>query len=379
MIKNLTIENFKCYHERQSFRLSRINILTGLNGRGKSTFLQAILALAQSISKDGISKLLLQGNLFSLGSFNDILNSDSHREEFCFFIETDDIVDNSLSFSFNKSGDNDYANISHLLVDDEDRVVDMGLATEDGKQIVSENGARIVVRSLGSTEDIVSLRNLRNLTYISADRIGPVNRSRWEAQPERPRLDVHGTNLLNVLNVIDDNRRAAIQSALQQILKGGRLSISRDADDVVLSLDSSDKGPLYKPTNVGFGYGYILSTLVALELAEPGSIFIIENPEAHLHPGAQASLMEYLLQVALKKNLQLFVETHSDHIINTCLVDINLSVINTDDVSLLFFSRSEKNAITVSKLDITSDGHIPDAPEDFFDQIDKSLKTLLGF
>lgn len=379
MIKVLTLKDFKCYHRAQEVPLSRINVLTGLNGRGKSTVIQAILLLAQSISKEGISKLQLQGDLYSMGAYEDALCHESESGLFSFLIKTDDKVDASLEFVFCSSSEKDSAKIKHLLVDGVDRVIEMGVLTSDGYELYTKDGERLIVSELGSTEDIVSFRSFRNLTYVSADRIGPVNRSRWEPPMGRLRLDVHGNNVLSVLESIGEDRRKAIQNALSQILRGGSFAISRENDDVVLKMDSTDNGSLYLPTNVGFGYGYILSTLVALELAEPGSIFIIENPEAHLHPGAQASLTQYLLAIAQKKKLQIFVETHSDHIINECLVEINKEVFIPDDVSLLFFSRIQDLMIDVTKLEITPEGHIPSAPIDFFDQIDKSLQVLVGF
>ena len=51
MIKNITIEGFKCFHERQSIPLSQINLLYGKNGRGKSTIAQSFLLLAQTMKE----------------------------------------------------------------------------------------------------------------------------------------------------------------------------------------------------------------------------------------------------------------------------------------------------------------------------------------
>lgn len=163
------------------------------------------------------------------------------------------------------------------------------------------------------------------------------------------------------------------------ILRGGSLMVKHENEDVVLCLDSNYSGALYKPTNVGYGYGYILSTLVALELAEEKSLFVIENPEAHLHPGAQAALTEHLLEVAQAKGLQLIVETHSDHIINTCLVELKKGSVKPQDISLLFFNRVEDASCGAQRLQLTEQGRVIEAPADFFDQIDKSLAYLVGF
>ena len=53
MITKVSLTNFKCFEEKTDFDLSKINLFTGLNGRGKSTVLQALLLLAQSVNKNG--------------------------------------------------------------------------------------------------------------------------------------------------------------------------------------------------------------------------------------------------------------------------------------------------------------------------------------
>lgn len=70
-----------------------------------------------------------------------------------------------------------------------------------------------------------------------------------------------------------------------------------------------------KPSHVGTGVSYIASVIVSALSCKKGSLFIIENPEIHLHPGAQSKLLEFLSFLAAK-GLQIIVETHSDHIFN---------------------------------------------------------------
>ena len=79
------------------------------------------------------------------------------------------------------------------------------------------------------------------------------------------------------------------------------------------------------------------------------------------------------------KSLQLIVETHSDHIINTCLVEVKKKRVGSDAISLLFFGKGDDDVCDVRHLDINDQGRVKDAPVDFFDQIDKSLEVLVGF
>lgn len=380
MIKKVTLEGFKCFGKRTLFPLSQVSILTGLNGRGKSTLIQAILSTTQSLTQSGLSSIEWNGALVSLGEFDDVLTRGFDSGEIGFGFETDDNVDKTLSFSLRKDNTKSQSALfSSLLVDGVDRVTEMGLMTADNERLMDADGKMLIVKELGSTSDIVSWHNFRNASYVSADRQGPVNRVKYVVQDDKLHLDVHGSNLLNILEAMTDQQRESVRKAMSEILRGGSLSVVKENEDVVLSLDSTDSGALFKPTNVGYGYGYILSTLVALELAEEKSLFVIENPEAHLHPGAQAALTEHLLQVTNAKSLQLIIETHSDHIINTCLVEVKKKRISPEAISLLFFGKEADDVCDVRRLNITDQGRVKDAPVDFFDQIDKSLEVLVGF
>lgn len=380
MINKVTLEGFKCFGKRTLFPLSQVSILTGLNGRGKSTLIQAILSTTQSLTQSGLSSIEWNGALVSLGEFDDVLTRGFDSGEIGFGFETDDNVDKTLSFSLRKDNTKSQSALfSSLLVDGVDRVTEMGLMTADNERLMDADGKMLIVKELGSTSDIVSWHNFRNASYVSADRQGPVNRVKYVVQDDKLHLDVHGSNLLNILEAMTDQQRESVRKAMSKILRGGSLSVVKENEDVVLSLDSTDSGALFKPTNVGYGYGYILSTLVALELAEEKSLFVIENPEAHLHPGAQAALTEHLLQVTNAKSLQLIIETHSDHIINTCLVEVKKKRISPEAISLLFFGKEADDVCDVRRLDITDQGRVKDAPVDFFDQIDKSLEVLVGF
>ena len=82
MITQIEIENFKCFKNRASFHLGKLTLLTGINGKGKSTLLQSLLLMKQSIEHDeNTDKILLNGSCVSLNSFDDIRNKDTLRDK----------------------------------------------------------------------------------------------------------------------------------------------------------------------------------------------------------------------------------------------------------------------------------------------------------
>ncbi|NJN77795.1 MAG: DUF3696 domain-containing protein [Saprospiraceae bacterium] len=140
----------------------------------------------------------------------------------------------------------------------------------------------------------------------------------------------------------------------------------------------------FKAENVGFGLTYALPIIVAILSAKKGSILIIENPEAHLHPYAQSKIAE-LMALAAMNDIQLFVETHSDHIINGVLVAIknfenNGKGVSHDRVKMFFVERDEKlHAANVIDIPVLEGGRLKNTPQGFFDQISKDRKFLMGF
>jgi predicted ATPase len=130
--------------------------------------------------------------------------------------------------------------------------------------------------------------------------------------------------------------------------------------------------------NTGFGITYILPLFVAILSAHPGALIIIENPEAHIHPGGQAVLMR-LISLAAKNGVQIILETHSDHIINGALIAVKDAVLTKEKLSVYFFERNEEEHSAIAhKLKVTETGKIRRPPKGFFDQFDKDLQRLTG-
>jgi len=124
----------------------------------------------------------------------------------------------------------------------------------------------------------------------------------------------------------------------------------------------------------------VLSLITAVVLAPRNSFIIVENPEAHLHPSAQAKMMNELIEAALERDLQLIVETHSDHVLNTALRAVNEQRLSVDDLEVLFFSNDgngeDASESKVRNLEVNQLGHIINPPKKFFEQYSIDLRAL---
>ena len=118
--------------------------------------------------------------------------------------------------------------------------------------------------------------------------------------------------------------------------------------------------------DVGIGVSQVLPVLVALLVAEPGRLVYLEQPETHLHPRAQVTLAQ-LLADAAKRGVRVVAETHSSLLllaVQTLVAEGNLS---PELVKLHWFTRGENGATEINTADLDDAGAYGDWPEDFDD------------
>ena len=132
-----------------------------------------------------------------------------------------------------------------------------------------------------------------------------------------------------------------------------------------------------RPPNIGFGISYSLPIIVAGLLARPGSIFVVENPEAHLHPAGQSRMGRFLATLAAA-GIQVLVETHSDHVLNgVLLATVDDHPIRHDQVIIQYFHGDPKSEKRAQAIDVNARGGLSTWPKGFFDQSEKDMAAIL--
>jgi len=132
MIKSTKLKKFKCFQKEVTFPLAKINLLTGINGRGKSSFLQSILLIRQSIEEqDNLKKIIFNGSCVNLGTFYDAknrkevtdsfieINHQTNSGELSFILGRDD-KDDMIGLIINSFQENlilDFLNIHYIAAD----------------------------------------------------------------------------------------------------------------------------------------------------------------------------------------------------------------------------------------------------------------------
>lgn len=363
MLTQIKITNFKCFKEETIIPLSQFNLFTGVNGAGKSTALQPLLLIQQSTEYDqDPDELSLNGSCVNLGSFDDVRNHDTSRENpIIFEIAFQNIL-------------NKFDLVKCYL---KPNVDEMSLLVCNNPKQDSFN-PRINY-------------DYEYTHFISADRIGPQEIYQKFMLSSCPHVGTKGEFAVNLL----DKKAQNLVNEKLCLGENARTLITQTEEWIgrILNPLSLEVKPLranylellmggFKPSNVGFGYSCILPIIVTGLIAEPNEKIIIENPEIHLHPKAQSALIDFLIKVS-NTGVQVFIESHSDHILNALRVATKEKKIKPEDSSILFFNQNKNKEITSILIDEkgklykkTAEGTVAKIPQGFFDEWTNSMAKL---
>ncbi len=117
-------------------------------------------------------------------------------------------------------------------------------------------------------------------------------------------------------------------------------------------------------TDVGFGISQVLPVVTLLQYVPEGSTVILEQPEIHLHPLAQAGLADVLIQAATHRRVQVILESHSEHLLLRLQRRIAEQVLPARDVKLYFCDAPQGDS-TLTPLDVDLLGNIRNWPDKF--------------
>jgi predicted ATPase len=123
--------------------------------------------------------------------------------------------------------------------------------------------------------------------------------------------------------------------------------------------------------DVGFGVSQVLPALVQAFYYAPGSTVWMEQPEIHLHPQVQAELADVFISAihayedGQPRNVQLIIETHSEHLLNRLQRRIAEGELRADEVAI-YFAKSTDAEATLETLQVDEFGEITNWPRDFF-------------
>lgn len=380
MLNSLTVKNFKSLQNLRA-PFGKLTILAGLNGSGKSSILQSIALLKQSFDKapDG-HQLFLRGPLVQLGRTEDILFESSLIDEISIDLEIDDKrlswtcetppEADALSAQF--EGDTSILQkaFTGFQFIQADRLtpalqyMQAGTDDRDSGYLGSHGEFTVDFLSRNKELKISEQRNYPIDRFFDRDdaalhrSIAPTN---FLLDSAASWLQLLSPGVIPLAEQIDLAESASLRFEYKGYKKIQRAISSRQ----------------HRPSHVGFGLTYSLPIIVACLAAPSGSLLMLENPEAHLHPRGQLAL-GLLLALSANDGVQIVVETHSDHLLNGIRIAAKQKDIEAKDVSTLFFTRDIGTGVTNIEMPMLLDnGRFNNWPIGFFDEWGNALEKLL--
>ena len=148
-------------------------------------------------------------------------------------------------------------------------------------------------------------------------------------------------------------------------------------------------GPHANIMDVGYGISQSLPILVDIMAAEGPArrgqlrragerIFLLQQPEVHLHPRGQAQLASLFIEAFKKRRHRFLIETHSDHIIDRVRISVRQGLLKPDDIAILYFEPNG-NAVNIHNMELDKQGNVKNAPKGYRQFFFKETDLLLGF
>ncbi|HMD95889.1 MAG TPA: DUF3696 domain-containing protein [Terriglobia bacterium] len=438
MLKEVRLKNFKL-HEDTTIEVAPITVFIGPNNSGKSSIFQALLALKQATRNTGNNTGFLQTTpperrvkedpyvlpgleSVDLGSFEDILRQGDKGIEIGVTGDVQPPKDLRygvpLQVGFDLTIRGNALTYNHGRLESGYGTVDWswlaGPTAHPSQQAVAVQGLSLlfvgansfrlleprgIQSNAGSSPPPELVQDLNELSWFFAgapakllDSVHPVLPLRGFEEWGYPLPD-HPPASLEKLILRD---RATALAATLQYDRDLEEDLSETLEELIgvklkvrlipgrrVTLRASEApsagngAPSQKLlSNEGMGANQLPFILVPMALASPNETILLSEPEVHLHPALQSKLVSMLLTLALKRSLQLIVETHSEHVLHKLLHAVAKADLPKEDLAIYYFENQQGTA-KVTKLEVNDQGQVSDGLPGFYDQSLAELSEYL--
>ncbi len=418
MLTHLKLDNFKIWRSTGAMRLAPLTLLLGTNSSGKSSLIQSLLLIRQTVKGDDANLDLNLGNPDSrdsvaLGQFKDLLCRHGSASaatpanqvgiEFR-WSETGSAADSTLFSARYRKGVGGSAELEYLRLGKDGQGFTVQRRKSGIYQLQMGNERRAVgqsakyrpQRSFSFAPSAIAdldkrgeaikaigpalLDELSRIIYL-----GPIRRLAERDYIWAGRMPAHigddGAKAVDVLIAsgvalkqsnkahslpppTDDLFSQTIRWLRAMNLADG-LSVRKLGNSARYELLVENEGEFSNIKDVGVGVSQVLPVIVAALFAERGHIVIVEEPESHLHPLAQSELAELFASVSRERNVQFIIETHSEHLFRRMQTLIAQDRASSKDCSMYFVER-DGNQAKLTTLEADENGRIRHWPDKFF-------------
>ena len=402
MLTQIDLRHFKCF-ESLKLPLRPLTLLSGANASGKSSVLQALVLLHQTMREhEWSSRLMLNGGAVRLGTVADVIDQVHGHGTY----EITLMDGGGARFQWEFEGERDEMSMKVQRARGE-------TGNGEGWDIDESQALHYLLPT--PLEDNSLTNRLCGLTYLTAERLGPREHYIFDDPQLTPVVGSRGEYAVSVLHsgrdthILDKLVMDVPPTRFRQV--EARMAVTQDvpptrfrqvearmarffpdcvlaieqvprANAVTLGIRTSSGTGFQRPVHSGFGLTQVLPIIVAVLAANSDDLLLVENPEVHLHPAGQAAMGEFLAEAAAA-GVQVMIETHSDHVLNGIRRAVRSGTLPSDDVALHFFSPRREDPTAgepqVQSPILGADGNLDTWPEGFFDQFDKDMNDFAGW
>lgn len=349
MLKHLTIENFKAW-EKAEIDYGSITGFFGTNSSGKSSLLQFLLMLKQTV--ENRFELETDGDYAKLGVFEDLIYSHDMNNSIKWLIDAD--VDEVYP-TFDVNGDELYFRTDLLC---------NGVINKEKNKISFEDDDHIIPEIQMKFHSLFA-----DIKYLGPLRAPPQRFYYW-ANTSPSFLGNAGENTPTVIlarRLKDPLFEPSIAASLVKlgiVHSFGMEEIAPHTNQWQAKVVIKEGGRKVSLTDVGFGLSQVLPVITLLHMVPENSIVLLEQPELHLHPSAQANLADVIIDVVQTRKIQVIFESHSEQLLLRLQRRIAEEKIKAEDVKL-YFCDIIKGKSELKPLEMDEYGVISNFPEDF--------------
>ena len=413
-ITEMNLRDIRCFDGDQSARLGRVTLLVGENSTGKSTFLGCYQTLATLANMDDLADQNHFDEVpFCMGPFDAIVRSGKsefavggsfvghcHTRVMFSFAQGDRgyPLEQRIELEFDGSRSaRNYLNISRLSAASRDlRFEGPNFRFDLDKSEISYTSistwlsryVRLGILPFGG--ESANFRE-RGGPSISPDEVSEfvkcINFFRAEMPlPSSPSFIVEALDpALPPRNRFYDSIPAYLENkeVNELVVKAGRelglweeIVVEEKAGDRGVEVLVETAGGTHNLTDVGYGIHSLLPLLRATCSPTPRKVFLVQQPEIHVHPVAQAQLAQYLAE----SKHDFIIETHTDHLVDRFRICVMEGILQPDELSIIYFEPSgDRTGSRMCSIGVDEQGNLLDIPDSYRSFFLRETERLLGF
>lgn len=415
----ISVENFKSIEQVVAVDISNLTVLAGVNSSGKSSLIQALLLLKQTLNFSSNEMLCLNGPYVYADSLFDLMhNKKLGNMKFVLSLTEKEL--SGLGTSFPYAVDSIEISVSfrvrsdsyvlsefriNLISDDFLRggfsivrrarkpTYDVYADSSEIKDVELDNYSfanffPIFANKDGNTYKFGLVKAVRDMlvayfdkiVYIAPLRVAPVLARTYQTDVETKYVLPDGENTRFILDKMSGDRER-LNLVKEWLCNRFRLAkdikVVKESGELYRVVVTSNEDVKVDLMHMGFGLSQILPIITQGCISSPNSLLIVEDPDVHMHPSIQAAMADFFIFLCRDRHVSVLVETHSDHFITRIRRRIAEKEMPFSDVHLIFVINEFGSSIYKSIL-LSDGGRLEGSmPPGFLDTRDSDFKAIL--